>query len=151
MSASSSPSGPGEAPAGHIAHEDRTRFILAISIAVIASSLGDIVLKQGMSQLHLPPLHSLAAAGSATGIALANPVIREGIGLMLVHFAAFVVALRLGPLSVVVPLRSVTYIFTTLMAHFMLGEQVSVVRWIAIMLILMGVSLIGRSAAPPNE
>lgn len=47
-------------------------------------------------------------------------------------------------LSVVYPLTSISYIFTILIAMFLLGETVSVVRWAGILLVMLGVGLIAR-------
>ena len=47
-------------------------------------------------------------------------------------------------LSIVYPLTSISYIFTILLAMFLLGETVSVVRWVGILLVMLGVGLIAR-------
>ena len=47
-------------------------------------------------------------------------------------------------LSIVYPLTSISYIFTILLAMFLLGETVSVVRWVGILLVMLGVGMIAR-------
>ena len=47
-------------------------------------------------------------------------------------------------LSIFYPLTSISYIFTILLAMFLLGETVSVVRWVGILLVMLGVGMIAR-------
>ena len=114
-------------------------------IAVAACSVGDIALKRGVNALPAEMLSSFGVLGRVVILALEQPWIVAGILLMLVHFAAFIRALQLGPLSAAVPLRSGTYIFTTFLARFYLHERVTPIRWLAILVVLMGVSLVGHT------
>ncbi len=47
-------------------------------------------------------------------------------------------------LSLVYPLTSISYIFTTLLAMFFLGEMVSPIKWTGIAFIIIGVALLTR-------
>ena len=137
---------PGGRQAASIDPGDRLRFALLMTVAIIACSLGDTSLKKGVGELPILAAGSLDAAVRLVWTALSNPWIAAGIVLMLIHFGAFVEALRLGPLSAVVPLRSATYVTTAILAHAFLGEQVPFARWVAVALILVGVCMVGRSA-----
>ena len=69
-----------------------------------------------------------------------------GICLLIMDFAAFASALRYGTLSLTVPIRgAAAYAGTAVLAVFFLGEQVNMMHWVSIALIVVGVSLIGIS------
>ncbi|HET6384679.1 MAG TPA: EamA family transporter [Armatimonadota bacterium] len=127
---------------GFIPEASRHAFIVAMVIAVLAASAGDTILKRGMMDLVSPATASFLTDGLKL---VSNIFIEIGAMLMIVHFIAFIRALKLGPLSAAVPLRSSSYVLTTLLAKYWLGENVNAERWIAIFLILFGVSIIGRS------
>jgi drug/metabolite transporter (DMT)-like permease len=62
-----------------------------------------------------------------------------------VQFIAFVAAMRFAPVTVVVPLMACTYILTTVLAHAVLKEKVTGMRWAGVGVIVAGVALIGTS------
>lgn len=47
-------------------------------------------------------------------------------------------------LSMVYPLTSISYIFTILLAMFFLGESIPLIRWVGVILIMVGVALLAR-------
>ncbi len=58
----------------------------------------------------------------------------------------FVIALRLGDLSLLYPVWSLSFVWITLVSVFFLGETVSVQNWLGIALIIAGISFIGFGA-----
>lgn len=69
-----------------------------------------------------------------------------GLALLLyvIGMVIYLFMLKKYDLSIVYPLTSISYIFTILLAMFLLGETVSVVRWVGILLVMLGVGLIAR-------
>lgn len=67
------------------------------------------------------------------------------IGLVFYGMAAvlFIFALRLGELSVLYPLWSLSFVWVTLASMFLLKETISFREWLGIGAIVTGVSLIG--------
>jgi len=55
----------------------------------------------------------------------------------------FIPALRGGDLSVLYPFVSLSYIWVMLLSIKMLGEKMTKLKWLGILLIISGVSLIG--------
>jgi len=55
----------------------------------------------------------------------------------------FIPALKGGELSILYPLVSLMYIWVSLLSVKMLGEKMNKFKWIGILLIILGVSLIG--------
>ncbi|MCX6710852.1 MAG: EamA family transporter [Candidatus Woesearchaeota archaeon] len=57
----------------------------------------------------------------------------------------FLIALKFGPLSVLYPFVSLSYIWTILLSMRYLKERMNVWKWTGIALILAGVTLIGTA------
>ena len=119
--------------------------IALVMICVLLGAFGQIAMKKGMTQLD-------RIDGPAD---LLNPSTVIGIfenwyvmgGLLLYFFSAF---LWLGALSTLdvsfmYPLLSLAYIVTAILAFTFLGETINMVRWLGIVLVVMGCILITRS------
>jgi uncharacterized membrane protein len=66
-----------------------------------------------------------------------------GIGFYGVSTAMFIPALKGGELSVLYPLVALTYVWVSLLSVKFLNEKMNKMKWIGILLILFGVTLIG--------
>ena len=64
--------------------------------------------------------------------------------LYIVAMVIYMFMLKSYSLSLVYPLTSISYIFTILLAMFLLGETVPVVRWVGVLFVMLGVGLIAR-------
>lgn len=131
---------------GHIPQQHRKPLIIALAIVIISDSFGNVLLKYALSGDRAPSAQSLADIPRAALDALTNVWLDLAIMLLVIQFISLIYALRLGPLSLVVPMRgAATYIFTALLAQYVLGEPVTLERWAALAIILVGVTLIGIS------
>jgi drug/metabolite transporter (DMT)-like permease len=117
-----------------------------MAVAIVTSCCADISLKHGLVTLVFPPIHTFSDAIRCVGLVLGSMWMVAGIVLIVTDFTAFFKALELGSLTVVIPLRSTTYVLTSLLAHVVLGEPIPLTRWLALALILAGVFMVGRSA-----
>jgi drug/metabolite transporter (DMT)-like permease len=70
-----------------------------------------------------------------------------GVGMMAVGFFSLLAVLSFENVSFVVPVTALSYVVGALGGRFFLGERVSLQRWIGILLVCAGVTLvlIGRS------
>ena len=57
-----------------------------------------------------------------------------------------ILALRNGELSVLQPINSMSYVFSALVAYFVLHEEIPPINIIGIFLIVSGIIVIGRSS-----
>ena len=64
--------------------------------------------------------------------------------LYIIAMIIYMFMLKSYSLSLVYPLTSISYIFTILLAMFLLGETVPVVRWVGVLFVMLGVGLIAR-------
>ena len=99
-----------------------------------------------MSGKRVPSIHSFSDIPQTLLSLVTNVWLIVAIVLIIIQFITFSNALRLGPLSVVVPVRGAcTLVATALLADIFLHERVTPERWAAIVVILIGVVMIGIS------
>jgi uncharacterized membrane protein len=116
----------------------KTRFFLAL--VIVSQPLGNLSLTLGMKHRALDsPLDYLAA--------IFSPRVSLGIMLLIVWLLSRMALLSWADLSYVLPITSVGYIITTVIARFVLNEQISLTRWSGTLLIVAGTALVGMTNA----
>ena len=122
---------------------------VVLTIAVLANSLGNVFLREGMR--HFQPASTsvpgwlVAAAFHIT----ASPWMMAGVLLLIVFLAAYLAALSWADLSFVLPATAPAYILTAGLAAVFLHEAVSPARWAGTVLIVAGTALVARSYTGP--
>lgn len=76
------------------------------------------------------------------GKALCNGWFWAGVPLMALSFYALLVLLSWEPISFVIPASALSYVVGTFGAKYILGEEVSAARWIGVVLVCAGVTLV---------
>lgn len=110
-------------------------------LAVIAVSLGETLLTKGMKQTGSGGLWQVALA------AVTNRYVVTGTLLMTVYFGMYMAALKMAPLSFVLPLTAFSFILGGLLAKYYLHEDVSPMKWLGYIVIMLGVTLVGIGEA----
>jgi transporter family protein len=127
---------------GTVPNRRASRTVLFIGIAVLANSFGNLMLAIGMDRMpaftHVPLLHYLLEL-------LANPFLLPGAGLSAVYTFAQLSLFSWADLSFVVPCTASSYILSTILGEFVLGEKVHIGRWMGVLLIFAGVALVART------
>jgi uncharacterized membrane protein len=113
-----------------------------IALLVVSNVLGNFTLSRGLHQVGRlvsfspwPYIH-----------AFLNPLVATGVLLLIAWLVLQLSLLSRADLSYVLPVTSMSYVVTALMGKFLLHEPVSAGRWIGIGLIVLGVSLVSRTA-----
>src|SRR4029077_19897058 len=118
----------------------KTRIFTAI--VVVTNVLGNSLLSRGMQSvgelLSLSPLPYIRA--------LFNPWVAAGVSLLIVWLLSHMALLSWADLSYVLPMTAVAYVLVAVVGTLFLHEQVSLVRWAGITLIMLGVILVGRTS-----
>ena len=115
-----------------------------LSVAVMASTVGDMLLSRGMHQMGaVESAHPRALLGMVCRVAR-NRWVVGGVLLLIVYFVLFLTALSREAVSLVVPFTSATYVTTALLARVFLHERISRRRWAGILMIAFGVLLVWR-------
>jgi drug/metabolite transporter (DMT)-like permease len=127
-----------------------SNFILLISL-VLTQVLGDIGLSRGMKDFgEANPLNLLGLAKLIIYL-LTNPWIWLGVTILIISLFLYLAAVSRLDLSYVLPVHSSSYVVNALLAWLLLGEQVSVLRWLAAVLISLGVCIVGFSNHPSTR
>ena len=74
-----------------------------------------------------------------------------GIFFYALNFVVWIVILYKVDLSIAMPVGSTSYIFIPIMAMLFLHEHISVLRWVGILLIILGIHFVSQSKKPAKE
>ncbi len=120
----------------------QVRTGVSIAVAVLANSFGNLLLALAVEQL---PAFDPHAFGYYLSTALHNPFLLPGILLTATYSAVQLWMFGWADLSFVVPCIASSYIVSTLLAEFILGERIQLMRWAGVLLICCGVFLVART------
>ena len=118
------------------------KYLILFGVALFASA-GDSLLSRGMKEIGWISLHNL----SGLILAIRDPWIILGILFLIAFFAAYMAALSWADLTYVLPATSIGYVVLALIAKFILHEQVTLLRWLGILLITAGVGFVAGGEA----
>ena len=113
------------------------RYLVLLAV-VVFGAFGDCALSRGMKEVGTISLGQWQQVFHA----LSNPWVACGIILLLGFFTSYLTSLSWADLTYVLPASALGYILIALIAKFFLHEQVSLVRWIGIALIVIGVGFV---------
>jgi drug/metabolite transporter (DMT)-like permease len=119
-----------------------TKTRLFAVLTILSNVAGNSFLTHGMQQLGDIGNSPLALIG-----ALFHPWVALGVVLLIVWTLTHMALLSWADLSYVMPVTAISYVVTAFAARLFLGETVSPARWIGIVLVTAGVTLVGRTAA----
>lgn len=127
------------------------KYLVLVGI-ILFGVTGDSLLSHGMRLVGSISLQHL----SSIILVVLNPWIAAGILFLLGFFASYMVSLSWADLTYVLPATSVGYILLTLIAKFVLHENVTWTRWLGILFISAGVGFVTQGPAlthhsPPKE
>jgi uncharacterized membrane protein len=116
----------------------RPATVLLTIAVVVANVLGNFALGWGMK--HAP-------AGAGPLLALLEPFVLLGIGLLIAWTVLRIRLLGLADLSYVLPITAVGYVLNAVMGAVFLQEHVSPQRWAGTVLIVAGAALTSLTPA----
>jgi len=119
--------------------KQRRNAILAIACAAIIQVVGQLLIKQGASQLGESPSLLQTLIGMFTILPLFSGYACYGLFTVIM-----VLALKHAELSVLYPIMSLTYVWLPLISVFWLGEAINAPIIAGIAVITLGVAVLGR-------
>jgi drug/metabolite transporter (DMT)-like permease len=117
-------------------------FIVAL---VVFSSVGNLFLSLAMKRIGDPHVWTAAALFDHLLRILASGDIWIGIAFQLLFFVGYLTVLSWADFSFVKPSMAIGYALVTLLGALVLGEPVSLLRWLGVALICSGVALVART------
>lgn len=121
---------------------------LLILLMVVFGPLGNLLLSKGMKQLGATPAWTPGALARFVGAALHSGTVWIGIAALIAFFVSLNLVLSWADYSYVQPASAIAYGTTALLGRFVLGDAVSPLQWIGILIICLGVIVVGRT--PPS-
>lgn len=126
------------------------RAATAISIVLLLVSVGfsiagQITLKAAMNQIGRIGSAEVAAAGDTFLRAAKEPRLWLGLFLFGISSIFWMIVLSRVPLSVAYPFVGISYVVIVLMSRFLLDESVPALRWVGVVVVAAGITIIGLS------
>ncbi len=120
------------------------KIFILIFLADAAESIADLFFKKStlIMGVHDITLHNLIPS---TLQLLSTHWLWIGIGVYLINFLLWIVALSKVDLSVAFPIGCTTYVIVPLLSLIFLHEQIGVLQWLGIALIIIGVFFVSNS------
>lgn len=117
------------------------KTLLLVVLATLSTTVGEVLLAKGMkevgdvSQLHWREMWKMLRM-------FANPHVVLGVACMAIFFFGYAASLSWAELSLVLPTTAFSIVFATTIASLWLGEQVSFLRWLGVLVIMGGIMII---------
>jgi drug/metabolite transporter (DMT)-like permease len=115
---------------------------LMITLVVLGSSIGDVLITKGMKEVGEISTLQPGALVLIAKRTITNKFFLGGVFFLAISYFSFLAALSLADLSLVVPATSIGFAIKTIGAKFFLKERITLVRWAGILLVCIGVALI---------
>jgi uncharacterized membrane protein len=117
---------------------------------VVCANIGDLTLKRGMTEIGAVDLSASGLAHSLW-LSMTNAKIWIGIFFLVGFMASYMTVLSWADYSYVMPVGAFGYAMLTLFAVIFLHEQVSLRRWIGVLVVCFGVLLVGLTKPRTTE
>lgn len=121
-------------------------ILIGIGLAVLFSTVGDVLLAQGMRKVGAVQWQGLAAIPGQIKDVITTPQIPIAVAFMALFFFTWLALLSRADLSLILPLTALTYVLNGLAAGPCLGEKVSRQRWAGIWVIALGVVVVSLTS-----
>lgn len=115
---------------------------ILIAIIVAATTVGEVLSAMGMRRHGEIRDFRPGALGQAAAMLARNRFVIGSVAAMAVSFFAYMGLLTISDLSFAVPATAVTYVLETVLAKYVLKEQVNWLRWAGASLVICGVALV---------
>jgi uncharacterized membrane protein len=121
------------------------KTVTLVLIAAVIGGAGHVLLAKGMKTVGDLTEASSERVGGMVARALSNGWVLLGVVLQASFFAMYLTLLSRADVSQVLPMTAIDYIVVALLAYAVLGEAVTLARWMGIVLIVGGVFMVART------
>jgi drug/metabolite transporter (DMT)-like permease len=123
------------------------RRYLVLAALIFFGSFGDVAISYGMKQVGAISV----AHWTMLFAAIFHPWVAIGILLLLGFFACYLTALSWADLTYVLPAASLGYVLLALLSRYLLHENVTLLRWVGILLVSSGVGIVTRGPSQTSR
>ena len=115
-----------------------------VCLMVLCANAGDLMLKRGMLEIGAVQLTE-AGLAHAFRLTVTNGTLWVGIFFLCGFMLSYMTVLSWADYSYVQPASSASYVVISLLAHFVLHETISPIRWVGVAVICLGVFVVGHT------
>ena len=119
--------------------------LLILFVSVVFAFGGQLMLKSAMNEIGHIGAQELGSPGSTVARAAREPKLWTGLVLFAVSALFWLVVLSRVPLSVAYPSVGMSYIFVVLFSRLWLHEHVPALRWVGVVIVVVGIVIVGLS------
>lgn len=131
-----------------------TRLLLILTVGLLFEAVGVVYLSRGLKQVGDLRTVSIAEVTRVVKEGVTNRHLLTGVLFEALFFGCLLVLMSKADVSFIWPLTALGYLLTTLAAKLILREEVSLLRWSGVLLIVLGAALVTWSekvkARPPT-
>jgi drug/metabolite transporter (DMT)-like permease len=121
------------------------KLLLILLIGLAFESTGVVLLKKGMSRIGAVKAVSVGEVARVIKAGATAPQILLGVLFEALFFACLLILMSRSDISFLWPLTGLSFVFATIAAIWFLDERVSPLRWVGVILIVLGAGLISYS------
>jgi drug/metabolite transporter (DMT)-like permease len=118
------------------------KTIAVMFLATFLAAIGETVLSYIMRRIEPPDWTEPSQVFGWVVSVISNPYILIGISFLIGFFFLYLATLSWADLSFVMPLTALSFVFVPVLAKIFLMEEVSRWRWIGILVIIIGITLV---------
>ncbi len=121
------------------------KTLTIVLIAALLGGTGHVFLAKSMRPVGDLTEASSDRLGGMILRAVSNPWLILGVALQASFFFIYLTLLTRADVSLILPLTAMDYIVVAILAQYVLGETVTIVRWAGMGLIVTGVGLLSKT------
>jgi uncharacterized membrane protein len=129
-------------------HPSLTKTVVFIAVAVITNSFGNLLLAIGMDKM--PSFQGTSITHYLLAL-VSQPFVLPGAGLTAIYTFAQLSLFSWADLSYVIPCTAASYVMTTILSKYIMGERVDLARWMGVVLICAGVLMVAKTPTTTKE
>jgi len=122
-----------------------TKLLLILLIGLVFESTGVILLKKGMADIGEISTFNPSQIARVIKAGATSPRILLGVFFEALFFGALLILMSKSDISFLWPMTALSFVFATFAAMWFLHEQVSAIRWVGVVLIMIGAAFISYS------
>lgn len=129
----------------NISKVSQLKTYIMLLLMICFGSLGDVLLSKGMKQIGEVSSWSVSILCEVFVRTFISSTIWLGIGSLLIFFISYLLVLSWADYSYVSPASAMSYAVVPVLGCTLLGEVLSPIRWLGVMLIFFGVVLVSQT------
>jgi drug/metabolite transporter (DMT)-like permease len=118
------------------------KFFIILFVGLVLESTGIVFLKKGMTQIGDMTHVNASEIARVLKAGVTNACILLGVFFEALFFACLLILMSGNEISFLWPMTSLTFVFSTIAAMVFLHERVSTMRWLGVVLIMIGAGFI---------